>query len=134
VTPGEQLRAWRKGQGITAASLASRLGVTQQAVSCWERGRYAPDESRRCRVERIAGIPATAWVPVDESTPGGQLRAWRLRSGWTQGRIAAEVGCTPAAVSYWESGTNRPLPICAQRLERITDIPADAWRELRRAS
>lgn len=39
---GERVRRLRRRAGLSQAALARRLGVRQQTVSEWERGRYAP--------------------------------------------------------------------------------------------
>ena len=41
----ELLKQRRKKQGISQAELASKLGVTQQAVGKWESGKSSPDPS-----------------------------------------------------------------------------------------
>ena len=41
----ELLKQCRKKQGVSQAELASRLGVTQQAVGKWESGKSSPDPS-----------------------------------------------------------------------------------------
>ena len=41
----ELLKQCRKKQGISQAELASKLGVTQQAVGKWESGKSSPDPS-----------------------------------------------------------------------------------------
>ncbi len=40
--PGQRVRRLRRRAGLSQAALARRLGVRQQTVSEWERGRYAP--------------------------------------------------------------------------------------------
>lgn len=40
--PGGRVRRLRRRAGLSQAALARRLGVRQQTVSEWERGRYAP--------------------------------------------------------------------------------------------
>ncbi len=40
--PGARVRRLRRRAGLSQAALARRLGVRQQTVSEWERGRYAP--------------------------------------------------------------------------------------------
>ena len=39
----ELLKQCRKQQGMSQADLASKLGVTQQAVGKWESGKSSPD-------------------------------------------------------------------------------------------
>lgn len=43
---GEQLREWREHAGLSQVELADVLGVTQQTVSDWERGKARPAGSR----------------------------------------------------------------------------------------
>ena len=45
----ELLKQCRKKQGVSQAELASRLGVTQQAVGKWESGKSSPDPSTVAR-------------------------------------------------------------------------------------
>lgn len=40
--PGGRVLRLRRRAGLSQAALARRLGVRQQTVSEWERGRYAP--------------------------------------------------------------------------------------------
>mgnify|MGYP000252532249 CR=1 FL=1 len=42
----ELLKQCRKQKGISQAELASKLGVTQQAVGKWESGKSSPDPAR----------------------------------------------------------------------------------------
>ena len=40
------LQAWRRSEALTQAQIAERLGVSQQAISCWERGIDVPGPRR----------------------------------------------------------------------------------------
>lgn len=39
-----------------------------------------------------------------------QLRAERVRRGWSEWDIASRVGCDQSAVNHWERGRRNPLP------------------------
>ncbi len=41
-SPGAWVKEMRERSGLSQAAFARRLGVRQQTVSEWERGRYAP--------------------------------------------------------------------------------------------
>ncbi len=51
------------------------------------------------------------------------------RSGRTQETVAAESGCSRAAVGHWMSGTRRPNPAARKLLEERYSIPAGSWDE-----
>ena len=51
----ELLKQCRKQKGISQAELASKLGVTQQAVGKWESGKSSPDrKSTRLNSSHLA--------------------------------------------------------------------------------
>lgn len=50
---GERITALRKERSISQAELASRLGVSRQAVSKWEMGASAPDTAKLIRLAEI---------------------------------------------------------------------------------
>ena len=54
----ELLKQCRKKQGVSQAELASRLGVTQQAVGKWETGRSTPDPQTVARLAEILDTPS----------------------------------------------------------------------------
>lgn len=47
------LSRWRKSEGMRQSELAVLLGVTQQAVSLWERGHDLPDPKRRKQIQAL---------------------------------------------------------------------------------
>ena len=51
---GELIREARKEKGFTQKDVAERLGITDRAVSKWERGICAPDIAY---IEELAEIP-----------------------------------------------------------------------------
>ena len=54
----ELLKQCRKKQGVSQAELASRLGVTQQAVGKWESGKSSPDPATVARIAEILSTTA----------------------------------------------------------------------------
>lgn len=59
----EALRTWREWAGLTQAALATRVGVSTDAVRGWERGRTSPYPSHRRRLEAALGLPDGAFLP-----------------------------------------------------------------------
>lgn len=39
-----------------------------------------------------------------------ELRSLRLALGWSQSRLAQELGCSRYTISKWERGVLRPIP------------------------
>ena len=54
----ELLKQCRKKQGVSQAELASKLGVTQQAVGKWESGKSSPDPSTVARIAELLNTTA----------------------------------------------------------------------------
>lgn len=54
---GRTLTAWRKAERLTQGQLAILLGVSQQAVSNWERGLDIPNTSKLAEVRRMMAQP-----------------------------------------------------------------------------
>ena len=54
---GEQIAAARRAKGLTQKQLADALGVTDKAVSKWERGLNYPDIVLFQPISEIFGLP-----------------------------------------------------------------------------
>lgn len=52
---GERITALRKEKTISQAELASRLGVSRQAVSKWEQGSSSPDTAKLIQLAELLG-------------------------------------------------------------------------------
>jgi HTH-type transcriptional regulator/antitoxin HipB len=53
---GAKVRAIRLARGWTTTELASRLGVSRQAIEHWESGRRSPPEKRWERIASVLGV------------------------------------------------------------------------------
>jgi transcriptional regulator with XRE-family HTH domain len=84
---GDELRAARRGAGLTQTEAAGALGLAQTSVSAMERGVYLPDAATWRRLVEVYAMP---------SEPAGEL--WeRIRTARTLRGAAA----TGAAVDGW---------------------------------
>jgi predicted transcriptional regulator len=59
-------------------------------------------------------------------------RAMRER-GWSQVRLASELGVTQSAVSKWLSGKRCPDGWSAVGLQKMLGVPIDSWPNERAA-
>ena len=66
VKTGNFIAQCRREKGLTQASLAEQLGISDRAVSKWETGRSLPDADNMLELSRILGIT------VDELLKGGK--------------------------------------------------------------
>ena len=80
-TLGGMIAALRREKQLTQAELAEKMGVTDKAVSKWERDLSCPDVSSLPRLAEILGVSPGELIeakaaPVRESEkkfPGGQI-------------------------------------------------------------
>lgn len=58
-----------------------------------------------------------------------KLRAWLLKPGNSQTRLADELGVSQAAVQKWSVGKTRPSAHHRQAIEKITEgaVPEVGW-------
>ena len=64
---GKKIADARRQMGLTQNALATRVGVTAQAVSKWETGRSCPDISILDEIADILGISLFELLGMDES-------------------------------------------------------------------
>ena len=62
---GALIRALRQRRGMTQLRLAERIGVSDKAVSKWERGRGAPDISLLPALSEALGVDTKALLRGD---------------------------------------------------------------------
>lgn len=63
---GETICQYRQMRKMTQEEFASRIGVTAQAVSKWERGNGMPDVSLLAGICKVLGVSAGALLGVEE--------------------------------------------------------------------
>ena len=66
---------------------------------------------------------------LDSREIGGQVRAMRLRAGFTQERLAEALGITPQQVQKYESGANKLNTDRLQQMATIFNVPVQSFFE-----
>lgn len=79
-TLGSMIRYLRKQQNMTQATLAEKVGVTDKAVSKWERELSYPDISLFPRLADVLGVTADDLLKecIDEGKPSRLLQIFRM--------------------------------------------------------
>lgn len=97
------LAAWRRSEGLTQAELALRLGVSQQAISYWERGRDVPGAAHMAKIRQLL-------------TQSGELNAEKafIRDQQT---VRAVFDCDDLRMLACSAGFNAVWPQFAQLIE-----------------
>jgi putative transcriptional regulator len=54
-----------------------------------------------------------------------KIRQCRELKGWTQERLARDLGVSLNTVQRWESGKNQPSPLALEKLQKILDDVLD---------
>jgi transcriptional regulator with XRE-family HTH domain len=67
-----RIQAGRNELGYTQEDLSSRLGVTAQAVSKWERAVSTPD------IDMLLGLSEILGIPVEDLLVDRQRPAWNM--------------------------------------------------------
>jgi transcriptional regulator with XRE-family HTH domain len=138
---GANIRAARKGAGLSQIDLSVRASLDRAAVSFIERAERAPDLSTIIRVAGavsvkpsalLKGIGFDGTVRGPRSAPGAEtpaarfganLRWARHRAGLSQETLANEAQVDRAAVSVFERGRRNPNLRTVLRLARALEVP-----------
>lgn len=112
---GTLIRALREERGLTQRQLADALGVTDKAVSKWERGGGCPD------IELLGGLSACLETPVETLLDG--TLAVDARTGGTMKRTAFRV--CPACGNVVTTTGDAEVSCCGRKLAALEAHPAD---------
>ena len=101
---GETICKYRQMRKITQEEFASRIGVTAQAVSKWERGNGLPDVSLLAGICKVLGVSAGGLIGVEESVvENGNFTADReIKNNMIADPLFLEFGV--GLISYIVSG------------------------------
>jgi len=99
--------------GLLQWEVAERIGCSTDTLLFWEKGRSEPEIRFWPRIIEFLGYnPSPSPKTVSE-----RLRTVRRATGWSQNRLADELGVDASSVATWEFGRRRP----SQRSMRALD-------------
>jgi transcriptional regulator with XRE-family HTH domain len=117
-TLGEHLRRRRMDLGLIQADVAGQIGVCEATVWNWEKGHSKPEIRHLPAIIAFLGENPHA-AP---QTIGERLIEHRQRLGWSQKRLAAELGVDSTTLSRWELGKKAPWGVYAVRIEALWSL------------
>lgn len=123
---GELIAALRKERGMTQRGLAEQLGVTDKAVSRWERGVGCPDVSLLPRLTELLGVDPNGLLSgALEENPmtGGNMKKLQFYLCPQCGNLMTATG--QAAVTCCGKRLTPQTPAKAAEGERLTVEEAD---------
>lgn len=113
---GERIKKLRKSKGVTQKELASRLGISEQAISKWEKNLSNPSTKNLLQIAKIFGVSITYFYQSEES----QSKKISRESGMSSLRELYKIGRGPSS-----SHTIGPERAC---LCFKTENPADSYK------
>ena len=119
---GARLRRLRRGVKLTQTQVASRLQVTKQAVSNWEKGLHEPHPRHRCALADLYGVsveeisrrydfmPDNSQGQTYRRTDVDRLKLLeaRLSLDLTQQQAGALAQLSSTVISHYENGDRIP--------------------------
>ena len=115
-TQGERIKKLRKSKGVTQRELADRLGISEQAISKWEKNFSNPSTKNLLQIAKIFGVSISYFYQDEESQSKKIVRG----SGMASLRELYKIGRGPSS-----SHTIGPERAC---LRFKAENPADSYR------
>lgn len=117
-TQGERIKKLRKSKGVTQRELAQRLGISEQAVSKWEKSLSNPSTKNLLQIAKIFGVSITYFYQSEESQSKKLVR----ESGMSSLCELYKIGRGPSS-----SHTIGPERACLRFKE---ENPAESYRAI----
>jgi transcriptional regulator with XRE-family HTH domain len=112
---GDHIRARRLDLGLIQRETAQEIGVTEQTLYHWERGKTEPPARFWPGIIRFLG-----YVPMQEpKSLSDKLRYARHMLGLTRPAFARKLGVDDSTLARWEAGSTRPYRKTPERIESL---------------
>lgn len=110
---GAHLEASRKHANRRRLDLANQLGVSEETIRLWEKGRVQPSAQHLARLIAMLAIETADWPLREGSAPelpplAQQLWDEREGRGVTQAEAASVLGVPQTTYAGWETGRSTP--------------------------
>ena len=117
-TQGERIKKLRINKGVTQKELATRLGISEQAVSKWEKNLSNPSTKNLLQIAKIFGVSITYFYQPEES----QSKKISRERGMSSLRELYKIGRGPSS-----SHTIGPERAC---LRFKAENPAESYKAI----
>ena len=114
---GDMIFRARRRKGWSQARLAAKIGKSAPQISNWENYKTTPNEDDLALLEKALGSS------LKDTVIGDLIRDERSRKGYTQERLAEEIGKSAERISEWEEGDVKPKRKHLALLEEVFDYP-----------
>ena len=115
---GERIKKLRKSKGVTQRELAERLGISEQAISKWEKNLSNPSTKNLLQISKIFGVSITYFYQDEET----QSKKLAKEGGMASLRELYKIGRGPSS-----SHTIGPERAC---LRFKSEYPADSYKAI----
>jgi transcriptional regulator with XRE-family HTH domain len=117
-TIGDHIRKRRLQLGWGATQLAALLDVSKDTVYNWEHGRSKPVIRHMPRIERFLGHSLT--LPTSKGL-GEMVKSYRISHGFSQRRLAQELGADPTTIGRIERNRGKPGKKVLAKIQAILE-------------
>ena len=113
---GEYIKKHRQELKTTQREVALIIGVSEDTIAYWEKGRFAPRIEHFPSIIRFWGYNPLAF---ESSHLGGLIYQYRVENGLSYRNLAKLTGLDPGSLERWEKGSQKSLPKSQKRLEQF---------------
>jgi transcriptional regulator with XRE-family HTH domain len=114
---GDHIRKRRLELGLLQRQAADQIGVAEATIFNWETGRATPAIRHFPGIVRFLGYPP--FPPAQ--TLGEQLAMARRLTGWSQEKLAHQIGVDESTLRDWEAGRHKPVKQSLALIKKTLD-------------
>ena len=117
-TLGNHIRKRRLDLGLRQKDVATTLGVTESAITGWERNWFAPKITYLPRIITFLGYTPPPYDRISENMTE-KIKLYRQTHGLSQEKFAKLLGIDETTVAKWERGEHEPSKKLSEKLSML---------------